>query len=183
MHNTYLFSLVLAGVTDKTEDLEDGIYEAGCDDALISFRNGTVYLDFERSAVHFEDAVISAIFDIEKAHLPITVVSVSPDDYVTESEIAKRLSVKRQAISLWVKGARCAKTPFPTPVMKLTEKSPLWRWHEVAKWLYQQKKIHDKEVIEIARCIETLNLALAERDPEVRKYRKHLSKRLNHGKI
>jgi transcriptional regulator with XRE-family HTH domain len=179
MSKTYNFTLILGEVNDKTEGLEDALFEAGCDDALINSRNGTVYLDFDRIADNFEDAVISAIKQVESTSLNIVVISVAPDDYVSESEIAKRLAVNRQAISLWVRGARRAKNPFPTPVMKLTEKSPLWRWYEVAQWLYQQEKIDDIEIIDIAKCIETLNIALTERDTGIQRYRKKLIKRLN----
>jgi len=66
---------------------------------LINFRNGTVYLDFDRKAPNFEDAVISAIKSVENTSLNMTVISVAPDYYVSESEVAERLHVKRQTVS------------------------------------------------------------------------------------
>ena len=137
----YNFTLILSGVNEKTDRLEDELFQAGCDDALINYRDNAVFLDFDRESSSFEKAVISAIKNVESTHLNIKVTGVAPDDYVSESEMAKRLNLKRQTISLWVKGNRRSKQPFPTPVMKLTEKSPLWRWYEVTKWLHLQKKI------------------------------------------
>lgn len=52
--------------------------------------------------------------------------------------------------------------------MKLTEKSPLWRWHEVTEWLYLQKMIDDDEIVDNAKFIEHINIALLERSNDAR---------------
>jgi len=106
------------------------------------------------------------------------VISVAPDDFVSESDIAKRLEVKRQTISLWAKGERRVNKPFPKPVMRLSGKSPLWRWYDVVKWLYVQKQIRDAQIVEDAKFIENINVALSARDQSIRKYRRQLLKRL-----
>lgn len=144
----FQFTLVLDGVDDKTNDLEDILFQSACDDALINFRNGTVYLDFDREATNLDSAVISAIKQIEKSELGATVISVAPDNLVSESEIARRLEMKRQTISLWVKGKRRALDPFPNPVMGLDSKSPLWRWYAVVTWLYHQNQIQDEALLD-----------------------------------
>ena len=41
------FTLVLAGKRQLSDDLEDAIFEAGCDDATLSLRNAIAYLDFD----------------------------------------------------------------------------------------------------------------------------------------
>lgn len=176
--NNFSFTLVLSGVNDQTKGLEDALFAAGCDDALVNFRNGTVYLDFERESSDFENAVISAIKQVEGLSFDITVVNVAPDDYVTESEVAKRLHVKRQTVSLWFKGERRAIHPFPAPIMKLSEKSPLWRWCDVVEWLSQQKKIDDPKLLANAKFISHLNVALLERDTVTKRYTQMLIKRL-----
>ena len=43
------FALVLDGITDLTTQMEDALYEAGCDDATICVRAGRVFLTFSRS--------------------------------------------------------------------------------------------------------------------------------------
>ena len=176
--NIYEFTLVLGGVNDKTERLEDQLFEAGCHDALINFRSGTVYLDFNRESPCFEDAVISAIKEVESSQLKARVISILPDDFVNESDIAKRLNQSRQIISLWVRRERRQKIPFPNPISKLSDKSPIWRWYDVAIWLYQQELIKDSAVVESAKFIGHINVVLSERDPQIRKYRHAILTRL-----
>src|SRR3990167_4839090 len=113
---TYQFTLVLKNIDENTPNLEDSLYEAGCDDALINFRNGTVYLDFDRKASSLEQAVLSAIKNVESASINATVSAVAPENWVTESEVAKRLEIKRQTVSFFVKCER--RKAFPKPVMK-----------------------------------------------------------------
>lgn len=172
------FTLVLGGVDDNTPELEDKLFKVECDDALINFRNGTVYLDFDRQAETAEEAIISAIKLVENSGLNAHVVKVSPDEYVSETEIAKRLNITRQTISLWIKGSRRNGQCFPKPLLKLSERSPLWKWSEVAIWLYNNQIITDKEVIELAFLIENINAALEERDQNARNFRHQLLKKL-----
>lgn len=181
MEKTYEFTLVLKNVDEHTENLEDSLYESGCDDALINFREGAVYLDFGRTAISLEAAVISAIKNVESASVKAIVVSIAPEDLVTESEIAKRLEVKRQAVSLWIKGARRNSIPFPKPVMKLWFKSPFWKWIDIANWLYSNHFINEKEIVDNAVFIENLNAVLEERDEKTRKFRNTLLKKLNNN--
>ncbi len=173
---TYQFTLVLKNVDENTPDLEDSLYEAGCDDALINFRNSTVYLDFDREGRSLEQAVLSAIKNVESASVGAKVSNVAPEDWVTESEVAKRLDLKRQAVSLWIKGER--RKSFPKPVMKLADKSPLWKWREIAEWLYKNKLIQEEAIVADAAFLENVNAALEERDAKRRKYRHDLLKKL-----
>jgi len=176
--NLFQFTLVLDGVDENSPELEDKLYLANCDDALINFKNGTVYLDFDRKAENLENAIISAIKDVETSGLDAVIIHVAPDELVSSTDIAKRLQIKRQAVSLWVRGARRINMPFPNPIMKLSEKSPLWRWLDVTKWLYLNELIKDCQLVEDALLIENINAALSERDTKTRRYRRELLKRL-----
>lgn len=69
MSNSYQFTLILEGIDETTPGLEDSIFEAGCQDALINYKNGTVYLDFDREGESLENAIITAIKDIESANI------------------------------------------------------------------------------------------------------------------
>ncbi len=175
MKKIYQFTLVLKGVDENTPNLEDSLYDAGCDDALINFRDGTVYLDFDRESESLKSAVISAIKNVESSSLGGVVVSVAPEDWVTESEIAKRTSNSRQIVSLWTKDKR--RKFFPKPIMKLTDRSPFWRWREIAEWLYDNKLI-DKQEVEKAEFLEDINAVLEERDPKIRIARQMLLKEI-----
>jgi predicted DNA-binding protein YlxM (UPF0122 family) len=159
MSNLYQFTLVLDGVDEKTPNLEDALFEAGCDDALINYKNGAVYLDFDREGNEFERAIISAIKDIELADIGAKIISVAPEHLVSLSDIAERVTMTRQAVSLLMQGAR-GSGDFPKPILKISNKSPLWRWSTVAEWFYQKGKIHDHNVVDSANVVEDINAAL-----------------------
>lgn len=159
----YEFTLILNGADDTTAKLEDSLYEAGCDDVLINFKNGTVYLDFTRQAHSLNEAVILAIKQVESMPLDVKVISVAPENLVSESDIARRLHLKKQTISLWAKGLRRKNLCFPKPVMKLSEASPLWRWHEIVDWSLKNNVITEPEAWNEAIFIENINLVLEER--------------------
>lgn len=42
------FVLALTGVSELSQEQEDALFEAGCDDATISIRSGRVFLSFSR---------------------------------------------------------------------------------------------------------------------------------------
>lgn len=173
MNNLYQFSLILDGVDEKTPGLEDALFEAGCDDALINFKNNAVYLDFDREAEDLERAIISAIKDIESANIGATIISVAPEHLVNLSDIAGRVSLTRQAVSLLIQGAR-GKGDFPKPILKISNKSPLWRWSTVAEWFYQQGKISDHTVVDCANIVEDINAALESRNKKSFEHQKKI---------
>lgn len=175
---SYEFTLILGDVNEHTPNLEDNIFNAGCDDALINFRNGTVYLDFNRKTPSLKEAVISAIQAIEAMPLNAKVLSIAPEHLVSETDIAKRLNVKKQAVSLWIKGLRRKDIPFPHPFMKLSEASPLWRWPEIIDWSLKNEIITEAEALEEAILIENLNLLLEERVISRKKLKSDLLKEI-----
>lgn len=171
------FILVLKNTHLSMSHIEDNLYKSGCDDALIHFNKDTIYLDFDREACSLEEAVISAINTIQSSSLGLEVISVSPENLVTESEIAKRLNLTRQTVSLWIKKER--RQHFPNPVMRLREKSSLWNWSEVTAWLYKNNIINDKDLVNNAFFLANINAALEERDKCVRLYRQKLLKKIS----
>jgi len=175
----YQFTLILKNVDANTPGIEDSLYAAGCDDALINFRSGTVYLDFDRAASSLENAVVSAIKNVESASVAAVVASVAPEDLVTESEVANRLNKNRQTVSLWIKGSRRTQHTFPKPVMKLTGRSPLWKWYEIVNWLFKNKIISEPEVVRNAEFIEDINAVLEERDGKINAARRRLLRKLS----
>ncbi len=169
------FILVLDKVTDQTKRLEDDLYENGCDDALICFRNSTVYLDFDRLNSSLENAIISAINDVECSESGARVIRVAPDNYVSESEIANRFDVKRQTVSQWIKGQRYQSTPFPHPCLGLESKSTFWYWPNVLEWflnneIYKNYKQLDlsylQSLLNNSYVIENINNTLLDRESD-----------------
>ena len=75
---TFSFSLLISGIDEITDALEDALYGGACDDALISQVEGRIYLDFDREAESWTTAIMSAIEDVENCGLDLRVARVVP---------------------------------------------------------------------------------------------------------
>lgn len=156
LHN---FTLLLSGVSSDTEGLEDALFEARCDDALVCFYGKSVYLEFDREAETLNYAVASAIRAVEGAGINAKVEAVD-STLVGLSDIAELSHLSRQAIALLKDGTR-GKGDFPNPVQRITGQSPLWSWAEVAEWLVSSGRMSsDDSLVKNARTLEQWNLAL-----------------------
>lgn len=155
----YNFTLTLSGVTYGTEGLEDALYESGCDDALICAYGSSVYVEFDREAESLDEAIESAIDNIESAGIGAVVKSVD-SSLVGLSDIAELTGLTRQAIALFKDGAR-GKGDFPCPVQRIKGQSPLWDWADVALWLQNNDRLDkNNELVVNARILSKWNLAL-----------------------
>ncbi len=170
------FILVLSQITENTEGLEDILFEAGCDDALIFYKNNTVYLEFDRESANFENAIFSAIRAVEGTNIGIKVKRVEPDMIVNLSDIAKRTKLSRQLVSMLASGERGDGT-FPPPISKITSPNPLWNWSSVAKWMFEHNKLDEKTASQ-AYLIEDINGALELRNQETAQRRLKLLEKL-----
>ncbi|ALR77508.1 helix-turn-helix transcriptional regulator [[Enterobacter] lignolyticus] len=156
---TFHFMLTLSGVTTATPGLEDALYEAGCDDALVCFYGTAVYLEFDRRRESLETAVLSAIQDVESADIPLRVESVD-SALVGLSDIAELTGLSRQAVALLKDGTR-GTGQFPGPVQRVKGNSPLWRWSTVAEWFAREGRLAEgSSLAASARILDNLNLAL-----------------------
>ena len=160
----YEFELVLTNVPELTTEVEDSLYEAGCDDATLSVQFGRMFLSFSREAPSLKDAILSAIRDVKKANIGAEVIRVGVCDLVTQAEIARRLGRARQVVHQYITGQR-GPGGFPAPVCS---KPPLWAWREVASWLGQNDMIKPEAVRE-AEQTAIINSAL-----ELQQHRKQL---------
>jgi hypothetical protein len=105
----YNFTLTLSGVSAHTPGLEDALHHAGCADALVCFYATAVYLEFDRESESLEQAILSAIDNIESAsELNARVESVDAT-LVGLSDIAELTGLSRQAVALLKDGARARK--------------------------------------------------------------------------
>jgi len=156
---TFSFSLVLAGAADLPEGVEDGLFESGCDDALLGRRDGVMFLDFEREATSLMEAVLSAVADVHRARTGLFVARVEPDDLVAAAEIARRVRRTRESVRQLVHGER-GPGEFPAPVANLTQRSPIWRWTEVASWFNTHYGSLDPSEIRDASDLAAINAAL-----------------------
>jgi hypothetical protein len=75
----FQFTLVLSGGESFVNNaLEDALFSAGCDDALLYSVDGQVRMDFDRVGDSLETAVRSAIHDVERCGKDVRVVEVAP---------------------------------------------------------------------------------------------------------
>jgi hypothetical protein len=79
MSQVYEFTLTLAGVDELTVELEDALFEAGCNDTLLHSTGRVVFLDFGREAESLGDAISSAVKAVEKAGYKVARVEVQQD--------------------------------------------------------------------------------------------------------
>ncbi|MDJ0597528.1 MAG: hypothetical protein QNJ37_01595 [Crocosphaera sp.] len=175
----YNFTLVLSGISQVSEDLDtlaDAIFEAECDDATLCFRNSIAYLEFDRQANSFREAVISAIRQVEGINDKIKVERIEPDDLVTASEISRRINKSREYVRLLIEGKR-GKGDFPLPISGITNKSLVWSWKNVAQW-FKYNNLIDDEAVKIAQDIADFNHLLFYRQDESAFYRMNTLKAL-----
>lgn len=147
------FSIIASGLTPDADDFEDRLYEAGCDDATPTFSRGVIVLDFAREANTLEEAITSAMQDVERAGAKVE--HLEPDNLVSLAEIAERAGISRAAVTLYASGKRGK--GFPRPVARITTDSPIWDWVDVADWLRERRQLSD-EKLEEARILKRFNL-------------------------
>lgn len=63
----YEFTLILAGAPELTDELCDALFAAGCDDGSPGQSGGVTRIDFDREAKSLEEAIRSAIANVQAA--------------------------------------------------------------------------------------------------------------------
>ena len=72
------FTVILAGISEITDEAANALYEAGCDDGSPGSCDGVVSVDFHRDAPTLESAIQSAVADIRKAGYQVERVEIYP---------------------------------------------------------------------------------------------------------
>jgi hypothetical protein len=152
------FILILSNVPALTPEIENALFEAGCDDGTVGMQFGRMAIDFTRSAPTLKDAILSAIRDVQKAKIGARIDRVHNCDLVTQAEIARRISRTRQLVHQYINGTR-GPGGFPAPTCEITDNVPLWQWCEVASWLGENDMITE-DVVRAARDTEMINAVL-----------------------
>ena len=152
------FALVLDGITDLTTQMEDALYEAGCDDATICVRAGRVFLTFSRSAPTMKEAILSAIRNVQEANIG---AAGPPRGQLQPGDPGRDCSQYRPKppARLSIHRRRPRPGAFPAPACNVTGGAPLWYWCEVAHWLWQNDMIKE-DVARAARDTAAINSAL-----------------------
>jgi len=152
------FSLIL-DIPGFTPQIEELLFEAGCDDALLGVEDGVAYIDFSREAATFPAAVSTAIQQVESVLDTHCVVRIEPDELVTLAEISTRVGRTRESIRLLASGRR-GQGQFPLPLRGAKTRPRIWRWSEVAPWLSGHGiSVHEQDVLK-ANMIAEVNAIL-----------------------
>jgi hypothetical protein len=75
----YDFSLVLKGIEEIDDDLADALFAAGCDDGTPGSCDGVTRVDFHREADSLEEALRSAVANVQAAGCVVSRVEIEPD--------------------------------------------------------------------------------------------------------
>ena len=79
---TYTFTVILRDQSEMTEELAEALAAAGCDDGLAGSSNGVAAVIFDREAESLEQAVRSAVADVQKAGCRAAWVKIEAEDLV-----------------------------------------------------------------------------------------------------
>jgi len=126
------FIMIVEGPDLQDDGVIDALFEAGCDDALIGRTDCTQYLDFGREADTFEEAVFSAIADVESV-AGVKVVRLADIGLLSMSDIATRTGRTRESVRLLIAGKR-GPGGFPPPVTDPRRRNRMWWSDEVYRW-------------------------------------------------
>jgi hypothetical protein len=156
----YEFTLIVEG-----PDLQEGrhlqaLYDLGCSDATVGRIGEVQYLDFDRGAETFAEAVFEAMAAVEVAVPGARVRRLEPDDLVTMAEIAARAGRTRESIRLLVSGER-GPGGFPVPATHFRSRQRMWHWPAVALWFAESlAEPQDLGDAGVARFVSAFNAGL-----------------------
>jgi len=165
----YEFQIFCRGVDISDDSFLDRLYEAGCDDALVSFKDGYVCLNFSRSSESAEEAVLSAIRDFAHSAVGGSVERVEPDDLASLSEIARRTA----SLQKYARGISKVGEDFPQPAANISgARRELYSAAEVINWMHAKERVvlpeHSRELVNvIAKINQALFVAKARKDDEI----------------
>lgn len=168
----YCFELHFAAPTG--EQVIDALYEAGWDDAVVSFdpeAGGPGVAAFDRESGSAVEAIASAIRQGRAAGVEISGVS---EDLVTLTEVAERAGRTLATADHWAAGRR-GPGNFPESRVRRPRAS-LYSWAQVASWLHEHRlaevslaDVETARVCQIADSLVTANRLKHQLRPRDRK--------------
>jgi len=136
------------------EEFAEQLYSEGCDDALVGVgQHGRIALNFTRDAESAEEAVLSALSDVQRIIPGAMLVEASPD-FVGLTDIANLLGFSRQYMRKLI--LKCG-AEFPLPVHD--GKPAIWHLATVLTWFTKKKeRKFDNALLEVSRVNMQCNL-------------------------
>ena len=78
--DTYNFTFVVGDADPHADDFESRFFEAGCDDATVGSSCGIAKVSFAREAPSLQEAIRSAIADIQQAGAVVDRVQIEHEE-------------------------------------------------------------------------------------------------------
>ena len=76
---TYEFDVVLKDVSEIPDDQADALFVAGCDDGTPASCNGVAWIHFDREASSLEEAIRSAVAQVQAVGFRVAKVELDAD--------------------------------------------------------------------------------------------------------
>ena len=76
---TYEFDVVLKGTPEITDDQADALFEHECDDGTPASRDGLAWVHFDRESPSLEEAIHSAVSQVQAAGFAVSKVELDVD--------------------------------------------------------------------------------------------------------
>ena len=73
---TYEFDVLLKDVLEVTDDQADALFAAGCDDGTPTCCNGRAWIHFDRQAQSLEEAIRSAVAQVQSAGFTVSKIEL-----------------------------------------------------------------------------------------------------------
>lgn len=80
---TYAFDVVLKEVSEVTDEQADVLFAAGCDDGTPTCCDGVAWVHFDREASSLEEAIRSAVSQVQAAGFLVAKVELDADAAVS----------------------------------------------------------------------------------------------------
>jgi hypothetical protein len=75
----YSFDVFLDQLSEVTDEHADALFAAGCDDATPISRDGMAWVHFDRESASLEEAIRSAVKQVQSAGLAVAKVEIDAD--------------------------------------------------------------------------------------------------------
>jgi hypothetical protein len=76
---TYEFNVILKDLSEVTDDQADRLFTAGCDEGTPASCDGVAWIHFEKEAASLEEAIRSAVAQIQAAGFQVSKVELDAD--------------------------------------------------------------------------------------------------------
>ena len=152
----FVLNFALPRSDENPEQFLDALYDAGCDDAAVGIgQYGMIGLDFTRAATSAEEAVRTALADVQTA-IPGAIILQAGPDLVGLTEMAVIFGFTRQNMRKYATGQAGGPATFPPPVV-LGDPS-LWHLAEIVAWLKLNTNVRPPDhVLAMSKAAAKLN--------------------------